>query len=331
MTDMTFSDTQAPVRPRLSSRLKTALCIFAVLAAAPPLFAALGEPYLTSIATRMMVYAIAALSLDLILGYGALVSFGHAAYLGLGAYAVVGMGKYGIHDLWLQTAAGIAASALFAAVTGTISLRTRGIYFIMITLAFGQMAFFFFVSLSAWGGDDGTALPARSTLFGQAWLEEDAALHYLTLAALVAVFFGLRAVTASRFGRVLVGARENETRMQAVGFTPFPYQLAAYVISGCLCSVAGVLLANSTEYVSPDFMSWHRSGELIIMLILGGVGTLTGALTGALVTIGLEEALARAWDHWRLVFGFLLLMVVVYSPGGLSALAARLGFGGEKK
>lgn len=330
MSDMTTTDLPSGARGGLAPRLKIALAIFAALAVTPPLFAALGEGYLTSIVTRMMVYAIAALSLDLILGYGALVSFGHAAYLGIGAYAVVGLSRWGVDDLLLQMAAGIAASALFAAVTGAISLRTRGIYFIMITLAFGQMAFFFFVSLSVWGGDDGVALPARSTLLGRPWLASDEGLFYGTLALLIAVFALLRAVTASRFGRVLIGTRENETRMQAVGFTPFPYQLVAYVISGCLCSVAGVLLANSTEYVSPDFMSWHRSGELIIMLILGGVGTLTGALVGALMTIGLEEGLARAWDHWRLIFGFLLLMVVLYSPGGLAALAEKLGLGARK-
>ncbi|MGG7566763.1 branched-chain amino acid ABC transporter permease [Rhodovulum sp. DZ06] len=330
MSDMTSTSLPALPGARLAPRLKAAAAIFAVLAALPPVFAAMGEPYLTSIATRMMVYAIAALSLDLILGYGALVSFGHAAYLGIGAYAVVGLSRNGIDEIWLQMAAGIGASAVFAAITGAISLRTRGIYFIMITLAFGQMAYFFFVSLSAWGGDDGTALAARSTVFGQDWLGDDLSLFYLVLALLALCFALLHAITRSRFGRVLVGARENETRMQAIGFTPFPYQLAAYVISGCICSVAGVLLANSTEYVSPDFMTWHRSGELIVMLILGGIGTLTGALVGALMTIGLEEGLARAWDHWRLIFGFLLLMVVLYSPGGLSALADKLGLGARK-
>lgn len=331
MSDMTQTPTAAGVAaeqdPRggiLAARSRTALIIFVLLALLPPLFIAFGEGYLTSVVTRMMVYAIAALSLDLILGYGAMVSFGHAAYLGFGAYAVVGLSRMGVNDLWLQMLAGMAVSAAFAAITGTISLRTRGIYFIMITLAFGQMAYFFFTSLSAWGADDGVALPDRSTVLGQSWLENDMALFYLVLALLAGTYVLLRAITLSRFGRVLVGTSENETRMLAIGYRPFPFKLTAYVISGMICSVAGVLLANATEYVSPDFMSWHRSGELIIMLILGGPGKLIGALTGALATIGLEEGLARMWDHWRLVFGFLLLMVVLYLPGGLSTLSARI-------
>ncbi|MFC3167732.1 branched-chain amino acid ABC transporter permease [Paracoccus fontiphilus] len=323
MTDLT--QTLARPRARLAGRLKLALCLFAVLAVVPPLAHAAGEPFLIVVATRMMVFAIAALSLDLILGYGAMVSFGHAAYLGLGAYAVAILSRAGIDDLVLQLLAAMAASALFAAVTGAISLRTRGVYFIMITLAFGQMAFFFFVSFSTLGGDDGVALPARSTVLGLPLLEGAQGMFYATLALLVAVFAGLYRLTLSRFGRVLTGTRESALRMQAIGFRPFPYQLTAYVIAGCLCSVAGVLLANQAIYVSPAYMSWHRSGEMIVMLVLGGVGSLTGAMAGALVTIALEEGLARFSDHWRLGFGLVLVAVALFSPGGLSGLLRRLG------
>lgn len=322
MTEMTTS--LAPTRPRLAGRLKLALCIFAIMAVVPPLAHALGEPFLIVIATRMMVFAIAALSLDLILGYGALVSFGHAAYLGFGAYAVAILARAGIQDLFLQILAAMVASAVFALITGAISLRTRGVYFIMITLAFGQMAYFFFVSFSALGGDDGVALDTRSTLLGLPLLEQAQGMFYTTLILLMLVFAGLYRLTLSRFGRVLTGTRESALRMQAIGFRPFPYQLTAYVIAGCICSVAGVLLANQADYVSPAYMSWHRSGEMIVMLVLGGVGSLTGALTGALVTLALEEGLARFSEHWRLGFGLILILVALFSPGGLSGLLRRL-------
>ncbi|CAM3365039.1 branched-chain amino acid ABC transporter permease [Paracoccus nototheniae] len=317
-------------RSRLAGRLKIALAIFAVMAVVPPLATAIGEPFLIVIATRMMIFAIAALSLDLILGYGAMVSFGHAAYLGFGAYAVAILSRAGIDDLMVQIVAGMAVSALFAVVTGAISLRTRGVYFIMITLAFGQMAYFFFVSFSALGGDDGVALAGRSTLLGLPLLQSAQGLFYTTLILLVLVFAGLYRLTLSRFGRVLTGTRENALRMQAIGFRAFPYQLTAYVIAACLCSVAGVLLANQAIYVSPAYMGWHRAGELIVMLVLGGVGSLTGALTGALVTVALEEGLARWSEHWRLAFGLILVGVALFSPGGLSGLLARMTMGRDK-
>lgn len=327
-----MSDTTlAPPRPRLALRLKLALAVFAILAVVPPLAQAMGEPFLIVIATRMMVFAIAALSLDLILGYGAMVSFGHAAYLGIGAYAVAILSRAGINDLIVQILAAMAASAVFALVTGAISLRTRGVYFIMITLAFGQMAFFFFVSFSALGGDDGVALQSRSTLLGMEVLKSAQGLFYVTLVLLIAVFAGLYMVTQSRFGRVLSGTRESALRMQAIGFRPFPYQLTAYVISGCICAVAGVMLANQAIYVSPAYMSWHRSGDMIVMLVLGGVGNLTGAMIGALVTIGLEDGIARFTEHWRLYFGLILVGIALAAPGGLTGLARRLNLMAERK
>ncbi|MDO5604551.1 MAG: branched-chain amino acid ABC transporter permease [Paracoccus sp. (in: a-proteobacteria)] len=324
MSGATVSPGDHPRRPRLAGRLKLALAIFALLLVVPPLANAAGEPFAVVIATRMMVFAIAALSLDLILGYGALVSFGHAAYLGFGAYAVAILSRAGVTDLFLQILGAMAASALFAVVTGAISLRTRGVYFIMITLAFGQMAFFFFVSFSALGGDDGVALAARSTLFGSPVLRGAAGMYYVTLALLMAVFAGLYILTLSRFGRVLSGTRESALRMQAIGFRPFPYQLTAYVIAACICSIAGVMLANQAAYVSPAYMSWHRSGELIVMLVLGGAGSLTGAMSGALMTVLLEEGLARYSEHWRLGFGLILVAVALAAPGGLTGLARRL-------
>ena len=201
----------------------------------------------------------AALALDLILGYGGMVSFGHAAYLGIGAYAVAILSRAGITDLGAHLGVAVVAGALFALVTGAISLRTRGIYFIMITLAFAQMAYFFFVSLSAYGGDDGVTLTARSTVLGHDWLADDRVLYYAALAMLAGLYLLCVAITGSRFGRVLTGARENPLRMQAVGFTPFRFQLTAFVISGAMTAIAGVILANQASFVSPSYMNWHLS------------------------------------------------------------------------
>ncbi len=291
--------------------MKPALAIFAALAILPPAAHAIGQPFLLVNATRIVILALAALSLDLILGYGGLVSFGHAAFLGIGAYAVVSLASAGLDDLLLQLAAAILASALFALITGAISLRTSGVYFIMITLAFGQMAFFLMVSLSAYGGDNGISLPHRSTLFGHPLLHSDIGLYYVSLIALILAFLVLQRVVFSRFGRVLHGSRDNPVRMQAIGFAPFRYRLAAYVIAGSLAGTAGVLLANQAEFVSPAYMTWQRSGELIVMVVLGGQGTLTGAIGGAILFLLLEDGLAQASEHWRLGLGALLVLTVL--------------------
>lgn len=307
------------------TRRLTGAAIFLLLALLPVVAVAIDDPFLMITVTRVMVFAIAALSLDLILGFGGLVSFGHAAFLGIGAYAVAVLSANGVSDLLVQMLAAVGAAALFALVTGAISLRTRGVYFIMITLAFGQMAFFFFVSLSAYGGDDGYTLQARSTLFGRPLLENDMTFYYVTLAALVLLFLLCSSIIGARFGRVLTGTRENPLRMQAIGYTPFRYQLTAYVISGCICAIGGVLLANQTEFVSPAFMTWHRSGELIVMVILGGIGTLVGAVLGAGVFLMLEEWLAIFSEHWRIGMGLVLILVVLFTRGGLTGLIQRLG------
>jgi branched-chain amino acid transport system permease protein len=321
-----------PTQPRAATgidrRILVALCLFAVLAMVPPVLAMNGQGFYTSIVTRMMIYAIAALSLDLILGYGALVSFGHAAFFGIGAYAALVMQTWGVTDLFAHFAAAAFAAGVFALVTGAISLRTRGVYFIMISLAFGQMTFFFFISLSAFGGDDGMSMQ-RSTLFGRDMLRGETTLFYVVLVLLALTFAFLYRLTRSRFGRVLIGTREDSLRMEAIGYRILPYQMVAYVISAVLCAIAGVLIANQLQYVSPALSSWQRSGEFIIMVVLGGVGNLVGALAGALFTIGLEELMARFSEHWKLYFGVLLLAVVLFSPGGLSSLVSRITGKGE--
>lgn len=313
----------------MSGRLRTivALVLFGGFALLPLIAALLGDNFLIVIATRILAFAIAALALDLILGYGGMVSFGHAAYLGIGAYSVAILSRAGVTDLGAHLLVAIAAAAPFALITGAISLRTRGVYFIMITLAFAQMAYFFFVSLSAYGGDDGVTLAGRSTLFGRPLLEDDRVLFYVTLGLLIALYLLALRITQSRFGRVLTGTRENPLRMQAIGFSPFRYQLTAYVISGCMAAVAGVMLANQTEFVSPALMNWHRSGELIVMVVLGGIGNLIGAVGGAVIALLLEEWLSGLSEHWPLFFGLFLVGIVLLSRDGISGLIRRLGGG----
>ena len=304
--------------------MRPALALFVGLAILPPVLLGIGEPFFLVNATRIVILALAALSLDLILGYGGLVSFGHAAFLGIGAYAVAILASAGVHDLLLQLIIAMAASALFAGITGAISLRTSGVYFIMITLAFGQMAFFLMVSLSAYGGDNGMSLPARSTLLWSTRLTSDMGLYYLSLVMLAGAFAGLRRVVGSRFGRVLRGSRDNAVRMQAIGFAPFGYRLTAYAMAGAIAGAAGVLLANQAEFVSPAYMSWQRSGELIVMVVLGGQGTLTGAIGGAIVFLLLEHGLAQTSDHWRLWLGAFLVLMVLFGRGGLAGLGRRV-------
>jgi branched-chain amino acid transport system permease protein len=320
----TLTDNTPSARPRLMGRTAAATAIFVLMAMVPWVSHLTDDPYLTLAFTRILVFAIAALSLDLILGYGALVSFGHAAYVGFGAYAVAILSRNGITDILVQTATTLTVAALFALVTGAIALRTRGIYFIMITLAFGQMAYFFFVSLSAYGGDDGVSLRGRSTVLGSDVLSSNTVMFYVTLAVLVGLYVLALAITRSRFGRVLEGTREDALRMQAIGFQPFRYQLTAFVIAGCMASVAGVLLANQAEFVSPAYMSWHRSGELLVMVILGGIGTLLGGVIGAVVVLLLEEWLSIFTTHWRMGLGLVLILVVLFSPKGIGGLVERL-------
>jgi branched-chain amino acid transport system permease protein len=316
-------------RRRLSIPDAVAVTIFIVLALVP--FAAkLGpEAYVLTLVTRVMIFAIAAVSLDLIVGYGALVSFGHAAFVGLGAYSVGILASHGIGDALVALPVAIAVSALFALATGVVCLRTRGVYFIMITLAFSQMAFFTASSLSPYGGDDGLTIHARDTLAGFAWMKGDGALYYIALVFLLLTFLLCRVLIVSRFGRVLRGGRQNPARMAALGFEVFRYQLVAYAISGALAGVSGFLLANATNFVSPAYMSWQRSGELIIMIVLGGLGTLYGAIIGAAAFILSEEWLAGFTEHWKMIFGPLLILVVVFARGGLVGLASRISGGGR--
>ncbi len=300
------------------------LVILAAFAVTPLLAPFGAEGYVLGLATRMMILAIAVVSLDLLIGHGGLVSFGHPAFVGLGAYVSGILLTEGVDDATAILAAVVAAAALFALVTGAVSLRTSGVYFIMITLAFGQMLFFTASSLSAYGGDDGLTLWSNAELVGTAVLDYARGLFYVALAVLIAAMVGVDRVVGSRFGRVLRAAKENPTRTEALGFDVRRYRLVAYVLAGVVAGVAGFLAAVQAEFVSPAAMSWQRSGELIVMVVLGGMATRHGPLLGAVVFVGLEEWLATWIDHWKLLFGPLLVLVVLYGRGGLAALLATL-------
>jgi branched-chain amino acid transport system permease protein len=297
---------------------------FITFALLPLLAAFNAEAYVLSLVTRVMIFAIAALSLDLLVGYGALISFGHAAFMGIGAYAVGILSAHGVHDALISLPVALAASALFAWATGIVCLRTKGVYFIMITLAFGQMVFFIATSLAPYGGDDGLTIRMRSTFAGFPILANDRALYYVCLACLIGAYLLCRALIVSRFGRVYRGARENALRMSTIGFEVYRFQLVMYVIAGMIGGLAGFLLGNATDFVSPAYMSWQRSGDLLIIVILGGMGTLHGAIIGAAAFLLTEEWLSGLTEHWKVIFGPLLVLIAVFARGGLIGVAQRV-------
>src|SRR5438034_2871547 len=302
--------------------------IFLILAFLPLLASLVGGSYLVSLGSRVMIFAIAAVALDLLVGYGALISFGHAAFIGIGAYAVGILSVYGITDALVSLPVALAVSAAYAFLTGVVCLRTSGVYFIMITLAFGQMAFFTASSLAPFGGDDGLTIATRNTLAGSPRLRNDAAVYYLVFFCLLGTYLFCRALVASRFGRVVRGAKENPIRVSTLGFDVYRFQLATYVIAGALAGLSGFLLANAAEFVSPAYMSWQRSGELIVMVLLGRLGTLDGAVIGAAVYLLTEEWLSAFTENWKVIFGPVLVLIVLFARGGLlgltSALARRI-------
>jgi branched-chain amino acid transport system permease protein len=289
---------------------------------------AMDQAFYISFATRILIYAMAAASLNLVLGYGGMVSFGHAAFFGAGAYIVGILAFEGVTSLWISWPIAIGVAALAALAIGAISLRTRGVYFIMITLAFAQMMYYVFVSLKAYGGDDGLPLASRSTGLGVS-LSNDFAWYYLVLVLLSIVLFLLHRLLHSRFGRVIEAIRENETRAAAVGYPVYRYKLLCFVISGAIAGLAGALIANQTSYVGPALLHWVQSGTLMIMVILGGVGRFWGGPVGAAVLLALEElfsgsALLGPYSlHWQLPVGVILLAVVLFAPQGIAGAFAR--------
>jgi branched-chain amino acid transport system permease protein len=301
--------------------------VLVLLGAVPMLAAAFNQPFYVTLFTRILVFALAAAGLNLILGFGAMVSFGHAMYMGVGAYAVGMLSSHGIGSGWAHVAAALAAGAVLALAVGAICLRTSGMAFIMITLAFAQMLFFLAVSLKSYGGDDGLSIATRSD-FGLFNLGSANTLYYTAYGLLLAVLYGMRRLIDARFGMVLRGCKSNERRMAALGFPTLRYKLAAYVLSALVCVLAGVLLANLTRFVAPSYMAWTVSGELIVMAVLGGLGTLVGPVVGAAGLLLLEELLSSLklgipWldtlinQHWLALIGLFIVGVVLVLKQGL--------------
>ncbi len=290
-----------------------------LLIALPALAAALDQPFYVDQFRRIMIFAIAAVSLNLILGYGGMVSFGHAAYLGVGAYAVGVLAHYGVLNGYVQWAVAMGASALVALAIGAVSIRTSGIYFIMITLAFTQMLYYLGISIEEFGGDDGMRLAARSQFSGLD-LRNGTAFYYLVLAILVACLYLGHRLVNSRFGMVIRAAKSNDARTRAIGFSPYPYRLVAFVIAGAMCGLAGALLVNHTAYLTPEFMHWTRSGELMFMVILGGIATAVGPVLGAIALLLLEDFLSALTQHWQIILGPLLVLSVLFFKRGLAGL-----------
>jgi branched-chain amino acid transport system permease protein len=303
----------------MKSRLVLWALATTVLVALPPFLLAIGQPFYVDLTRRIMILAIAAVSLNLILGYGGLVSFGHAAYIGIGAYAVGILGFYGFFNGWLHFAVAIVASAVVALAIGAVSIRTSGIYFIMITLAFTQMLYYLGISVAEFGGDDGMRLKRRSELpFID--LNDPVQFYYVALVLMLLSVFLVYRIVNSRFGLVLRATKSNEARSRAIGFSPYPYRLTAFVIAGAMCGLAGALYGNHTNYITPGLMSWQQSGDIMFMVILGGMASTAGPVLGTFALLLLESFLAGWTEHWQVILGPLLILSVIFFRRGLAGI-----------
>lgn len=297
---------------------------------------AAGEPYLVTLATRAAILGLAGVGLNLALGYGGLVSFGHAAFFGIGGYAAGILASAaqnyeplmtwplelpGTTSMPLIWVTAVVAAGLVALPIGALSLRTGGVHFIMITLAFAQMIYYFAISWPAYGGEDGLSIYVRNTL-GPVETMDPLAFFLIVFALLAGVLALLHALTRSRFGLALEMARQNPIRLVSLGVRPFAVRLTAFVISAMVAGLAGALYADLNRFVSPTMLSWHLSGELIVFVILGGTGRLCGPLIGAALYVILETQLGRLTEHWQLPLGIVLLVVVLFARGGVMGLVA---------
>lgn len=298
------------------------LLFLAVLAAVPFVAHFMEQPFYVTFFARIIIYAIAATALNLALGYGGLVSLGHALFFGLGAYSVAIPAFHGIDNGWIHLLVCIASCGLVGLLTGAISLRTSGIAFIMITLAFAQMGYFVFMSLKQYGGDDGTTISSTSKLLGLD-LGSPNTLYAVGLVILVLATWWMARLRISPFGMVLRGARQNPTRINAIGFPGRRYQLSAYVLSAVLCGIAGMLLANLNAFASPTTLSWIISGDLIVMVVLGGIGSVFGPLLGAIAFLGMEEILKAVTEYWLAIFGPIIVLVALLGKTGLLGLLEK--------
>ena len=320
---MTVSlDPPLAARPWLAFTPRTVLtaALLAILALFPLYTLVTGNTFILTLFTRVLILAIGAVSLNLIMGYGGMVSFGHAAYLGIGGYAVGILAKEGIGSGFVQWPVAVAASAVYALVVGALSLRTRGVYFIMITLAFAQMIYYVAIGLDRYGGDDGLTIYKRSDFGGLIDLNNRTVFYYLCFAVLLASIYLISRLVNARFGLAIRGTRSNERRMRAIGFPTFRYKLVCFVIAGALCGLAGALVANHTNFISPAMMFWTRSGDLRVMVVLGGLATAFGPVIGTVTFLLLEEALSRVTEYSGLFLGPALLLVAIFLNSGIASL-----------
>jgi branched-chain amino acid transport system permease protein len=287
-----------------------------------------GGTFYIELVTKVMVLAIFALSLDLLVGYTGLVSFGHAAFFGIGAYALGLMTpKYEAANLWLTLPAALLATGIAALVVGLFVVRVKGIYFIMVTLAFAQMFYFVFHDTKFGRGSDGISMNFKpiASIGGVASIDLGNATHvyYFVLGWLLVTFVLLRVVLRSSFGRALMGIRSNEQRMRSLGFPVYRYKLASFTLAGMLAGLAGYLSALQFGFVNPELLSWHQSGNVLLMLILGGVGSLYGAVVGAFAFVALAEVFQAMTRHWQLLLGTAIIVLVIFLPGGLASISGR--------
>jgi len=310
--------------PRRAITTQAGIALLVLLALIPIWGSATDQSFYVAFFARIIIYAIAALALNLALGYGGLVSLGHALFLGLGSYSVALPAFYGIDNGWLHLLICVASCAVVGLITGAISLRTAGIGFIMITLAFAQMGYFLFVSLKQYGGDDGTSILATSRFLG-ADMGGVYTVYLTALVLLVLLIWWLARLRVAPFGMVLRGARQNARRVNAVGFAANRYQLAAYVLSAVICGIAGLLLANLNAFASPSTLSWVISGDLVVMVVLGGLGTVFGPLFGAVAFLGLEEILKLFTAHWLAIFGLVIVLIGLLGRSGIAGFFDSLG------
>jgi branched-chain amino acid transport system permease protein len=314
-----------PPAPHSGHAGVVALALVAAIAIAFPfVMRAIDAEFYVSVASRILIYGIAATSLNLILGYGGLVSFGHAAFFGIGAYAV-GIGiTEGLVSGWFGFPLAMAVAALAAAAIGAVSLRTRGVYFIMITLAFAQMLYYLVNSVKAYGGDEGLNIRQRSSFGFGLNLKDDLTFYFVVLACTAATLLVVSRLMRSRFGRVVLAMRDDDLRAEAIGFPTFRFKLILFVIGAALGGLAGALMVNQQNYVNPNVLHWTQSGTLMVMVILGGVGTLWGGLLGAAALLVLEEVVSAYTVHWQFYVGWVLLAIVLFAPRGLVGLAERV-------
>ena len=303
------------------NRFAIVAAVLGLLAAAGPVAAFVHEPYLSFLLTRLMLLAVAGIGLNLVLGYAGLASFGQTAFQGIGAYLVGICAVEALGSGWLQLGVAVAGATLAAAAIGAVSLRTRGIAFILITLAFGQMAYYAAIALERYGGDDGMRLPAAASLLAMS-LPAGLDLYGLAFALLVGALIASHQLAHAPFGAVLRGAAANEERMIALGLNVARYRVVAFALSGALCGAAGALRALHDGYVSPALMNWPRSAELVAMVLVGGAATTSGPLLGAVVFTALEEVLSGWTDHWRIAFGAVLVLAALAGRGGIAAFLA---------